>query len=127
MTSGSTNVDAGKLTDFATRILQKAGVRVLEAAVNADGIDLEALMIALGNREITSLLIEGGGQVSASSLATGIVDKIAFFYAPKIYGGNDGVSLCSGKGPALMRDALPVRDLTVQRFGDDILLEGYVG
>lgn len=106
--------------------LEEAGVRVMEAAVNEDGIDLEALMIALGKRDITSLLIEGGGQVIASSLAAGIVDKIAFFYAPKIYGGNDGVSICNAKGPALMRDAVPVKDLTVQRFGDDILLEGYV-
>lgn len=106
--------------------LEEAGVRVVEVAVTKDGIDLEALMTFLGVRAITSILIEGGGQVIASSLAAGIVDKIAFFYAPKIYGGNDGVSICSGKGPARMRDALPVRDLTLQRFGDDILIEGYL-
>jgi diaminohydroxyphosphoribosylaminopyrimidine deaminase/5-amino-6-(5-phosphoribosylamino)uracil reductase len=107
--------------------LEKQAVRVLQAPVKENRIDLKALMDLLGDMEITSLLIEGGGSVIASSFSTGIVDKIMFFYAPKILGGSDGVPICNGPGPDLMKDCIPVRDISIRRFGGDILVEGYLG
>jgi len=64
--------------------------------------------------------------VLASAFQAGIVDKVQFFYAPKILGGDDGVPICSGPGPELMNQSVPIKDISVQRFGDDILIEGYV-
>jgi diaminohydroxyphosphoribosylaminopyrimidine deaminase/5-amino-6-(5-phosphoribosylamino)uracil reductase len=107
--------------------IEKAGARVIDAALGNDGrIDLNALMDQLGKMEITSLLIEGGAQVAASALKANIVDKIAFFYAPKILGGDDGTPMCGGKGPALMANSIPVKNLRIRRFDDDVMMEGYL-
>jgi diaminohydroxyphosphoribosylaminopyrimidine deaminase/5-amino-6-(5-phosphoribosylamino)uracil reductase len=106
--------------------LEKKGVRVIQAPVWENRIDLKALMVLLGDMGLSSLLIEGGGRVAASAFSAGIVDKIMFFYAPKILGGSDGVSIFSGSGPRFMKDAVPIRKLSLRRFGEDILVEGYL-
>jgi diaminohydroxyphosphoribosylaminopyrimidine deaminase/5-amino-6-(5-phosphoribosylamino)uracil reductase len=106
--------------------LEKGGARVVQAPVKENRIDLKTLMVLLGDMDITSLLIEGGGRVAASSISAGIVDKIMFFYAPKILGGSDGVPICSGPGPRLMKDSIHIRDVSVRRFGEDMLVEGYL-
>lgn len=103
------------------------GVRIIEAELKEGRIDLAALMPQLGGIGITSLLIEGGSRVAASALAAEIVDKISFFYAPKILGGDDGIPLCRGPGPDLMLDAISVKDIHVRRFDDDVMIEGYIG
>lgn len=104
----------------------KSGVRILKTQLKGSRIDMPNLMKQLGAMGITSVLIEGGGRVIASALQSGIVDKIAFFYAPKILGGDDGISICRGEGPAAMRDSIAVKNISVQRFGDDVMIEGYV-
>jgi diaminohydroxyphosphoribosylaminopyrimidine deaminase / 5-amino-6-(5-phosphoribosylamino)uracil reductase len=109
------------------RALTAAGARVLAAPEKGGRIDLAALMKPLAEMGVTSLLIEGGAEVIAAALAADIVDKIYFFYAPKILGGDDGVPICRGPGPALMRQCKPVRDLSVRQLGEDILISGYLG
>jgi len=111
--------------DKKTRI-EKKGAKVMEAPVKDGMIDLNGLMDNLGALELTSLLIEGGSRVIASVLAAGIADKIIFFYAPKILGGDDGVPICQGPGPELMDQSIPVKDVQVRRFGDDVMIEGYI-
>jgi diaminohydroxyphosphoribosylaminopyrimidine deaminase/5-amino-6-(5-phosphoribosylamino)uracil reductase len=106
--------------------LETKGVRIIESPVSDGLIDLDQLMDLLGSLEITSLLIEGGSRVFASALSAGIVDKVLFFYAPKILGGDDGIPICKGPGVDLMDSCIPVRDIKVSRFGDDILVEGYI-
>ena len=83
-------------------------------------------MKRLGEMNITSLLVEGGGRVLASALTDGIADKILFFYAPKILGGDDGVPICRGRGAALISDAVAVTNIKIHRFDDDVLIEGYI-
>jgi diaminohydroxyphosphoribosylaminopyrimidine deaminase/5-amino-6-(5-phosphoribosylamino)uracil reductase len=107
--------------------LEKSGVRIIEMPLKNDLIDLDRLMDRLGSLEVTSLLIEGGGRVIASALSAGIVDKIYFFYAPKILGGDDGIPICKGPGAAVMNHCIAVKDIRVQRFGDDVMIEGYIG
>lgn len=109
------------------RRLAAGGARVIRLPLAADGgIDLGALMDRLGGMGVTSLLVEGGSRVTASMLASGVADKIMFFYAPKILGGDDGFPICRGNAPALMRDCIPIREASVRRFGEDILVEGYI-
>ena len=90
------------------------------------GIDLGALMDRLGGMGVTSVLVEGVSRVMASAVKSGVADKILFFYAPKILGGDDGHPICRGEGPALMRDCIPVRETAVRRFGEDVMIEGYI-
>ena len=106
--------------------LGKKGARFLAVPLIDGRIDLKKLTTVLGEMEITSVLVEGGGGIVGSALRAGIVDKIHFFYAPKILGGDDGVPICRGKGPELMRNCTPIRDVQVHNFGDDIMVEGYV-
>ena len=108
------------------RTLEEAGARVLEVALKNDLIDMNALMEQLGAMELTSLLIEGGSRVLASAFNRAVVDKVFFFYAPKILGGDDGVPICSGPGAELMDECIGIRDIAVHRLGDDVLIEGYV-
>jgi diaminohydroxyphosphoribosylaminopyrimidine deaminase/5-amino-6-(5-phosphoribosylamino)uracil reductase len=107
--------------------LEALGASVIESSIQHQLIDLSSLMNLLGTRGITSLLIEGGARVIASALSAGIVDKVLFFFAPKILGGDDGVPICKGSGAALMNDCIQVKDVQVRRFGDDIMIEGYIG
>lgn len=106
--------------------LEKNGARIIESPTENDLIEMDYLMGQLGELGITSLLIEGGGRVIASALNAEIVDKILFFYAPKILGGDDGISICRGEGPDVMSDCISVRNIAVQRFGDDVMIEGYI-
>jgi diaminohydroxyphosphoribosylaminopyrimidine deaminase / 5-amino-6-(5-phosphoribosylamino)uracil reductase len=106
--------------------IEKTGAQILEAKIKDHLIDLNDLMVRLGQMRITSLLIEGGSRVAASALKAGIVDKICFFYAPKILGGNDGVPMFSGPGPDLMRQSIVVKNISVRRFDEDVMIEGYI-
>ena len=104
----------------------KTGVRLIEQPVRDDQIDLKSLMVELGSMGMTSLLIEGGSRVISSAIRSGVIDKVFFFYAPKILGGDDGIPICQGPGPEQMKDSIRVRDIRVQRFDDDVMIEGYI-
>lgn len=106
--------------------LKQKGATILETTVKEGRIDLPSLLKRLGEMKITSLLVEGGSRVLASALADGIADKILFFYAPKILGGDDGAPICRGMGAALIRDAVTVTNINVHRFDDDVMIEGYI-
>jgi diaminohydroxyphosphoribosylaminopyrimidine deaminase/5-amino-6-(5-phosphoribosylamino)uracil reductase len=99
---------------------------VLEIPRGPGGVDMVCLMQELGRREITSVLIEGGGTTLASAFEAGIVDKVMFFIAPKIIGGRTAVSAVEGVGTARMNDVITLRDMTATPIGQDILIEAYV-
>ena len=125
--NAETLIVCGSGVDAARRHpLEAVGARLVPCAVAAGGLDLAALMPVLGARGITSVLVEGGARVSASALAAQVVDKVMFFYAPKLLGGDDGVPMCRGSGPDLMASALSVHDLEVERVDQDVLLSGYL-
>jgi len=88
--------------------------------------DWSNFLLDLGAQGVTALLIEGGGELASASLREGIVDKIAFFIAPKILGGRGSRPVVGGTDPASLVDALGVDQLQVQRVGKDLLLTGYV-
>jgi diaminohydroxyphosphoribosylaminopyrimidine deaminase / 5-amino-6-(5-phosphoribosylamino)uracil reductase len=106
-------------------LLEEKGAGVLEVPLKDGHIDLKILMERLGARGITSLLVEGGAHVAGSALKAGVVDKVHYFYAPKILGGEDGIPMCAGQGPEKMDDCMPLHDTRVSRVGDDILVTGY--
>ena len=99
---------------------------VLKLPSGPGGVDMLCLMQELGRREITSVLIEGGGTTLASAFEAGIVDKVMFFIAPKIIGGRRAVSAVEGVGAERMKDVLTLRDMTATPVGRDILIEAYV-
>jgi diaminohydroxyphosphoribosylaminopyrimidine deaminase / 5-amino-6-(5-phosphoribosylamino)uracil reductase len=87
---------------------------------------LAAVVKHLGEREITSLMIEGGSMVNWTALSSGIVDKIFFYYAPKIMGGTGAVPFSAGAGFAHLGEAVQVKSIRLHRFGEDFAVEGYL-
>ena len=75
---------------------------------------------------IGSIMIEGGGEVNASALNAGIVDKILFFVSPKIIGGTHSITAVEGKSVVKVNEALKVEQIELKRFKDDIMVEGYI-
>jgi len=90
-------------------------------------IDLRWLMRRLGSENITSLLVEGGGEVNASFLLGGLTQRVAFFYAPKILGGRDARKAVGGEGARSLAEAVQLRDVEWKRLGPDWLLTARVG
>jgi diaminohydroxyphosphoribosylaminopyrimidine deaminase/5-amino-6-(5-phosphoribosylamino)uracil reductase len=97
-------------------------VDLLRCARGPGGLDLDDVLAGLAGRGVVHLLVEGGGKVAASFLSAGLVDRLALVLAPRVLGG--GISWSGSSGPARMSDALALRDLTVERLGDDLLVQG---
>jgi diaminohydroxyphosphoribosylaminopyrimidine deaminase / 5-amino-6-(5-phosphoribosylamino)uracil reductase len=98
-------------------------VRVWRAPVRGGRIDLRWLMNELGG-EVTSLLVEGGGEVNERFLLGGFAHRVAFFYAPLLIGGADAVKAVAGKGITDVASAVRLRDVEWERTGPDWLLSG---
>jgi len=101
-------------------------VRVEIAPLRAGVIDVRWLMRKLGREEVTSLLVEGGGEVNASFLLGGLAQRVAFFYAPKIIGGRDARKGVAGAGVSDLKDAVRLRDVAYRWLGPDLLLTARV-
>ena len=105
--------------------LQERGVEVIRLPAQSDGrVDLGKLCKALGERDIASLLVEGGAALTTALLEQHLIDKMVFFVAPKIIGG-DGVNVFGPCGVDSMEQALPMRELTSRSVGNDVMLEAY--
>lgn len=108
--------------------LLRRGVRVEQIPrPNPEGQpDLGAVVCFLGEMEITSLMIEGGAMVNWAALASGIVDKVFLYYAPKILAGMGSVPFAGGAGFPKLSDAAQVKAIRLHRFGEDFAVEGYL-
>jgi diaminohydroxyphosphoribosylaminopyrimidine deaminase/5-amino-6-(5-phosphoribosylamino)uracil reductase len=89
-------------------------------------IDLRWFMRKLGAENVTSLLVEGGGEVNASFLLGGLAQRVSFFYAPKILGGRDSRKAVAGEGARSMVEVIQLRDVEWKRLGPDLLLTARV-
>jgi diaminohydroxyphosphoribosylaminopyrimidine deaminase/5-amino-6-(5-phosphoribosylamino)uracil reductase len=110
------------------RALEDRGVRVEQVGLgSSDGRpDMRHIAARLGELELTSLLIEGGALVNWAALASGIVDKVFLYYAPKILAGTGSVPFAAGTGFRHMGEAAYVKKLEITRFGEDFAVEGYL-
>ncbi|MFW5992235.1 MAG: RibD family protein, partial [Halanaerobiaceae bacterium] len=78
----------------------------------------------LHKRKIAGILIEGGGRINHSFLKAGMIDKVYSFIAPKIVGGNDGISVFTGKGVTRMKDVSRLQNVVFEEINDNILITG---
>jgi diaminohydroxyphosphoribosylaminopyrimidine deaminase/5-amino-6-(5-phosphoribosylamino)uracil reductase len=110
------------------RELLNQGIRVEQVPVGVGDGRPDMLQIArrLGTMEITSLIVEGGAMINGAALASGIVDKVFLYYAPKILAGTGSVPFATGPGFAHMSDAAYVKEIRLHRFGEDFAVEGYL-
>lgn len=107
--------------------LRERGVSIHSVAYDQHGrLDLRQIFEHLGKRNILSVLLEGGAKLNGSAFLSRLVDKVLVFIAPMIIGGKDARSPVEGSGIEALGDAVRLSQITVQRFGEDILVEGYV-
>jgi len=88
---------------------------------------LKWLLEKLGQESVTSLLVEGGGEVNASFLLGGFAQRVAFFYAPKILGGRDSHKSVAGDGAKSLSEVIQLREIEWRKLGEDLLLTARVG
>jgi diaminohydroxyphosphoribosylaminopyrimidine deaminase/5-amino-6-(5-phosphoribosylamino)uracil reductase len=105
------------------RVFEARGAEVLTIPGRRGRVELGALLDELGRRQLTSLLVEGGGQVHGQFLSAGLIDRMVLFLAPKFIG-VDGVPLFSMRGPKRMAEAWRLSEMAVRRVGDDLMLTG---
>ena len=102
--------------------LKKIGVDIITTNTAGARVDLKNLMHSLARRGITHVLVEGGGEIVSSFLRKDLVDEIFFFVAPKIIGGRDALTSVEGRGVKFANQAMRLQDVSVGRFGADILI-----
>jgi diaminohydroxyphosphoribosylaminopyrimidine deaminase/5-amino-6-(5-phosphoribosylamino)uracil reductase len=109
-----------------TEKIQEAGAEVLTVKSSRDRVDLRDLMKKLGRKGIISVLIEGGPEVHASAIKSGIVDKVVLFVAPVLMTGRDSLCSIGGVSPARLGQAIRLEDVTSRFVGNDLMIEGYI-
>ena len=91
-----------------------------------DKVDIEKLLDILGQKNICSILVEGGATLSGSFVAKKLVDKVYFFIAPKIVGGKEAKTPVAGTGILNLQEALSLKDIQIEKLKEDILIIGRV-
>jgi diaminohydroxyphosphoribosylaminopyrimidine deaminase/5-amino-6-(5-phosphoribosylamino)uracil reductase len=89
-------------------------------------INLAWLLKRLGAENVTSLLVEGGGEVNASFLFGGFAQRVAFFYAPKILGGRHARKAVAGDGAKSLTEVIQLREVEWKRIGEDLMMTARV-
>jgi diaminohydroxyphosphoribosylaminopyrimidine deaminase / 5-amino-6-(5-phosphoribosylamino)uracil reductase len=109
------------------------GVRALERKVQVwrapqlkGTLDLRWVLEKLGAENVTTLLVEGGGEVHASFLLGGFAHRVALFYAPILIGGADAVKAVAGTGIMDATKGLKLKDVEWERLGRDLFLTGLI-
>lgn len=116
------------------RLVVSKSMTAAEAAKTlADGVTPEVLngtnwdadFRRLGSEKTVSILVEGGGELAASLLNAGEVDKIEFHIAMKILGGRDSRPVVGGKNPSSLADAVELFNTKTFQAGQDLIVTGY--
>jgi diaminohydroxyphosphoribosylaminopyrimidine deaminase/5-amino-6-(5-phosphoribosylamino)uracil reductase len=102
-----------------------AEVLICPSAPVGQGVDLDDLGRALGERGVLELLVEGGPRLQASLWAVGLADRLVWYLAPLAIGGDGAPGLLGGPGAATLAEAHRLRLASVDRLGDDLRLVAY--
>jgi len=124
---GKTLLALGRLvTPEEKAAFAQVGAEPLELPSKEGLVDLKGLLKALGEREITSVLVEGGGILLGSLFDYGLVDKVVAFIAPIIIGGKEAKTAVGGEGVSKVADSLRLERIKVEKFGEDLMVSGYI-
>ncbi|CAM5200883.1 Riboflavin biosynthesis protein RibD OS=Ureibacillus acetophenoni OX=614649 GN=SAMN05877842_10257 PE=3 SV=1 [Ureibacillus acetophenoni] len=118
--TSTTNRDSEKVTS-----LQEQGVNVVFIDQNENGLDLEQMLDELYKLGITDVLVEGGGEVNASFLRTGLINKFLVYIAPKILGGKNSKTPFLGQDLQSMDEAVELEFESYQQIGQDLFVVAY--
>ena len=105
--------------------LVDAGAEVVPLPGGDGRVDLQALLQLLGQRDITSVLVEGGSTLLGALFDLGVVDKVVGCVSPVVIGGSEAPTPVGGQGAQRLADALRLRDVSVATVGNDVIITGY--
>lgn len=109
----------------AVKKFRASSISILPVSEKEGWIDLVAFLKKLGALGITSLMVEGGGELAGSFLDRRLVDKVYFIIAPKVIGGRSAKTSVEGDGIRALRSMAEVRNIKVFTLGKDWVVEGY--
>ena len=89
-------------------------------------LDPYDILIQLCERGVTSILIEGGSEISGNALKEKLIDKVIYFLSPKIIGGKNAPGPVGGQGIAKLKDFIQVKEMSVEKLGNDLVIEGNI-
>jgi diaminohydroxyphosphoribosylaminopyrimidine deaminase/5-amino-6-(5-phosphoribosylamino)uracil reductase len=113
-------------TDEEKKAFSRAGAEIVELPAGGGMVDLAKLLAELGQREITSVIVEGGGILLGSLFDQGLVDKVIAFIAPVIIGGAEAKTAVAGRGVDQVAESFRLERINAARLGDDVIVSGYV-
>jgi diaminohydroxyphosphoribosylaminopyrimidine deaminase/5-amino-6-(5-phosphoribosylamino)uracil reductase len=116
---------ANKITEKKKKAYRDVGAEVLEIPATDGRVDLTKLLDYLGEKSVTSILVEGGGILLGSLFDLKLVDKVIAYIAPMIIGGEEAKSPVAGEGFATIAEAVKLKDLSVNTCDDDVIITGY--
>ena len=115
-----------KASSKKEEVLRRKNADIIRVGSVSKRVDLKALMKKLVQKGICSVLVEGGGEIAASMLELGLVDKACFFICPIIIGGKGSVNAIGGKGAGKIRDTIRFSDIRFKRIDSDIMVHADV-
>ncbi|HEX9465496.1 MAG TPA: bifunctional diaminohydroxyphosphoribosylaminopyrimidine deaminase/5-amino-6-(5-phosphoribosylamino)uracil reductase RibD [Alphaproteobacteria bacterium] len=101
-------------------VLTDCGVELIDLKPSGDRPDMQEMLQALAARGITRVLVEGGGRVAGALLGDGLVDRLVWFRAGSIIGG-DGTAVAAAFGVDRLAAAPRFKRLSVEPCGDDLM------
>jgi diaminohydroxyphosphoribosylaminopyrimidine deaminase/5-amino-6-(5-phosphoribosylamino)uracil reductase len=107
----------------AVAALQSRGVQVISQTSSA--LEFSSVLEELGRRSIQSVLVEGGPFLAGLLLDAGLANKVTFFIAPMIIGGQDAPSAIAGAGAEKIADVLQLEHIEIAQRGRDLEITGY--
>ena len=122
---GKTVVAVGRGGRSAQAVVSSTGAQVEALPDRSGRVDLDSLMETLGAREVTSVLVEGGGTLLGSLFDRSLVDKVVAFVAPVVLGGAEAPTAVGGRGAGRLSEAAALKDVKVERLGADVAVIGY--
>jgi diaminohydroxyphosphoribosylaminopyrimidine deaminase/5-amino-6-(5-phosphoribosylamino)uracil reductase len=105
--------------------LEAVGAEILTLPSVSGRVDVRALLRALGERQVISLLAEGGAEVLGSLRDQELIDSVVAVLAPRLIGGTTAPGAIGGEGSATLAEAMPLRDVEVEQLGGDLIVTGY--
>ncbi len=102
------------------KALESAGVKLIELPASTIGVDLAAGMQALAKHGLTRVMVEGGASIASSLLRARLVDRLSWFHAPAVLGG-DGWPAAQAFGVTQLDEMPRFRAVSRQQWGQDVL------
>jgi len=116
-------VSGPKLSIQRKKSLVEKNIEIINGKMGKSGFDLKHLMKLLVKKDLTSVLIEGGGEINSSALKAGIVDKVYTFISPILIGGQAAPGLIGGIGVSKIVKAINLKNMKATQMGEDLMVE----